>query len=64
MFNCIIVQQVLLCLVQKWVYCTANFIEMLHCYASFFQELKQGSQALGLNLSEESFNILLKYQDA
>ncbi len=30
----------------------------------FFQELKQGSQALGLNLSEESLTLLLKYQDA
>ncbi|ENX15674.1 ribosomal RNA small subunit methyltransferase G [Acinetobacter colistiniresistens] len=30
----------------------------------FFQELKQGSQALGLNLSEDSLTLLLKYQDA
>ncbi|WP_288402120.1 16S rRNA (guanine(527)-N(7))-methyltransferase RsmG [uncultured Acinetobacter sp.] len=30
----------------------------------FFQELKQGSQALGLNLSEEALTLLLKYQDA
>lgn len=30
----------------------------------FFQELKQGSQALGLELSEETLNLLLKYQDA
>jgi len=31
---------------------------------TFFQELKQGSQALGLELSEEALNLLLKYQDA
>ena len=31
---------------------------------TFFQELKQGSQALGLELSEETLNLLLKYQDA
>ena len=31
---------------------------------SFFQELKQGSQALGLELSDEALNLLLKYQDA
>ena len=30
----------------------------------FFQELKQGSQALGLNLSDETLTLLLKYQDA
>ena len=30
---------------------------------TFFQELKQGSQALGLNLSDEALNLLLKYQD-
>ncbi|MBP7884214.1 MAG: class I SAM-dependent methyltransferase, partial [Acinetobacter sp.] len=30
----------------------------------FFQELKQGSQALGLNLSDEALTLLLKYQDA
>ena len=30
----------------------------------FFQELKQGSQALGLDLSEEALTLLLKYQDA
>ncbi len=30
----------------------------------FFQELKQGSQTLGLELSEETLNLLLKYQDA
>ncbi|MGE8561878.1 MAG: 16S rRNA (guanine(527)-N(7))-methyltransferase RsmG [Acinetobacter sp.] len=30
----------------------------------FFQELKQGSQKLGLDLSEEALNLLLKYQDA
>lgn len=30
----------------------------------FFQELKQGSQALGLELSDEALNLLLKYQDA
>ena len=30
----------------------------------FFQELKQGSQALGLNLSDEALGLLLKYQDA
>ena len=31
---------------------------------TFFQELKQGSQALGLSLSDEALNLLLKYQDA
>ena len=31
---------------------------------TFFQELKQGSQALGLALSDETLNLLLKYQDA
>lgn len=30
----------------------------------FFQELKKGAQALGLQLSDESLNLLLKYQDA
>mgnify|MGYP001576115372 FL=1 len=30
----------------------------------FFQELKQGSLKLGLQLSDESLNLLLKYQDA
>ena len=30
----------------------------------FFPELKQGSQQLGLELSEEALNLLLKYQDA
>ncbi|SPL69848.1 16S rRNA (guanine(527)-N(7))-methyltransferase RsmG [Acinetobacter stercoris] len=30
----------------------------------FFQELKQGSQKLGLNLGEDALNLLLKYQDA
>lgn len=30
----------------------------------FFQELQQGSQALGLELSDEALNLLLKYQDA
>ena len=30
----------------------------------FFQELKQGSQAFGLNLSDEALTLLLKYQDA
>ncbi|CAM3056166.1 16S rRNA (guanine(527)-N(7))-methyltransferase RsmG [Acinetobacter celticus] len=30
----------------------------------FFQDLKQGSQTLGLDLSEEALNLLLKYQDA
>ena len=30
----------------------------------FFQELKQDSQKLGLDLSEEALNLLLKYQDA
>ena len=30
----------------------------------FFQELKQGSQALGLSLSDEALSLLLKYQDA
>ncbi|MBK0063029.1 MULTISPECIES: 16S rRNA (guanine(527)-N(7))-methyltransferase RsmG [unclassified Acinetobacter] len=30
----------------------------------FFHELKQGSQALGLNLNDEALNLLLKYQDA
>ena len=30
----------------------------------FFQDLKQGSQKLGLDLSEEVLNLLLKYQDA
>lgn len=33
-------------------------------YASIFQDLKQGSQKLGLDLSEEALNLLLKYQDA
>lgn len=31
---------------------------------SFFKDLQQGAQALGLNLSEEALNLLLKYQDA
>ena len=30
----------------------------------YFQDLKQGSQKLGLDLSEEALNLLLKYQDA
>ena len=30
----------------------------------FFKDLQQGAQALGLNLSEEALNLLLKYQDA
>ncbi len=30
----------------------------------FFQELKQGSVKLGLQLSDEALNLLLKYQDA
>ena len=30
----------------------------------FFPDLKQGSQKLGLDLSEEALNLLLKYQDA
>lgn len=30
----------------------------------FFQDLKQGSQKLDLDLSEEALNLLLKYQDA
>ena len=30
----------------------------------FFKELQQGSQALGLELSDEALNLLLKYQDA
>lgn len=30
----------------------------------FFQELKQGSKALGLDLNENALNLLLKYQDA
>ena len=30
----------------------------------FFQDLKQCSQKLGLDLSEEALNLLLKYQDA
>lgn len=30
----------------------------------FFQELKQGSEKLGLKLSDESLGLLLKYQDA
>ena len=30
----------------------------------FFQDLKQGSQKLGLDLSEEALNLLLRYQDA
>jgi 16S rRNA (guanine527-N7)-methyltransferase len=64
MFNCIIVQQVLLCLASEIGILHGKFIEMSHCYASFFQELKQGSQALGLNLSEEALTLLLKYQDA
>ncbi len=37
---------------------------MFHGYASFFHELKQGSQALGLDLSDDALNLLLKYQDA
>ena len=31
---------------------------------TFFQELKQGSQALGLELNDEALNLLLQYQDA
>ncbi|WOE32052.1 MULTISPECIES: 16S rRNA (guanine(527)-N(7))-methyltransferase RsmG [unclassified Acinetobacter] len=31
---------------------------------TFFQELKTGSQALGLSLSDETLNLLLQYQDA
>lgn len=30
----------------------------------FFQELQQGSQKLGLDLSEETLELLLKYQDS
>ena len=30
----------------------------------FFQELQQGSQKLGLSLSDEALALLLKYQDA
>ncbi|PPC56354.1 16S rRNA (guanine(527)-N(7))-methyltransferase RsmG [Acinetobacter baumannii] len=30
----------------------------------FFQELQQGSQKLGLSLSDEALTLLLKYQDA
>lgn len=30
----------------------------------FFQELKQGSKALGLDLNENALDLLLKYQDA
>ena len=30
----------------------------------FFQELQQGSQKLGLSLSDEAVTLLLKYQDA
>lgn len=30
----------------------------------FFHELKKGSQALGLDLSDDALNLLLKYQDA
>ncbi|MCF8998116.1 16S rRNA (guanine(527)-N(7))-methyltransferase RsmG [Acinetobacter nectaris] len=30
----------------------------------FFQELKRGSEKLGLQLSEDALNLLLKYQDA
>lgn len=30
----------------------------------FFQDLKQGSQKLGLNLSDDALSLLLKYQDA
>lgn len=30
----------------------------------FFQELQQGSHKLGLQLSDEALNLLLKYQDA
>lgn len=30
----------------------------------FFQDLQQGSQKLGLTLSDEALNLLLKYQDA
>lgn len=30
----------------------------------FFQDLKQGSQKLGLNLTDDHLNLLLKYQDA
>ncbi|MCK4080579.1 MULTISPECIES: 16S rRNA (guanine(527)-N(7))-methyltransferase RsmG [Acinetobacter] len=30
----------------------------------FFQELKQGSQALGLSLNDETLGLLLQYQDA
>ncbi len=37
---------------------------MLSFMHPFFQELKQGSQKLGLQLSEECLNLLLKYQDA
>ena len=31
---------------------------------TYFQELKQGSQALGLELNDEALNLLLQYQDA
>ncbi|KWR94170.1 16S rRNA (guanine(527)-N(7))-methyltransferase RsmG [Acinetobacter baumannii] len=37
---------------------------MLSVYASVFQELQQGSQKLGLSLSDEALTLLLKYQDA
>lgn len=33
-------------------------------YASFFQELKRGSEKLGLQLTDDALNLLLKYQDA
>ena len=48
---------------RKTVYFHLTFRALI-VYAHVFQELKQGSQALGLELSDEALNLLLKYQDA
>lgn len=45
-------------------YTSPNFSGHLLYMHTFFQELKQGSLTLGLALSDEALNLLLKYQDA
>lgn len=45
-------------------YTSPNFNGRVLTCIFFFQELKQGSKALGLDLNENALNLLLKYQDA
>ena len=55
------------CLLSQWAeigILLLYFLRVVDDMHAFFQELKQGSQALGLSLSEEALNLLLKYQDA